>query len=106
MGMPTEKEIAAHIETVLPRTCKGMAAKLQAWSEVCCKSHQEAVILGHDGSMNEDLFALIVLAYTYFELAGSSSESWQDLCLLNARAAILKACIIRLGTENNQQAIK
>lgn len=102
MGMPTEKEIAAHIATVLPRTCKGMAARLQAWSDVCCKSHQEAVILEHDGSMNKDLFALIVLAYTYFELA----ESWQDLCLLDARAAILKACIIRLGKENNQQAIK
>lgn len=106
MGMPTEKGIAVHIETLLPITCKAMAARLQAWSDVGGKRHQQAVILEHDGSMNDDLYSLIVLAYTYFELAGSSSESWQNLCLLKARAAVLKACLIELGKENNQQASK
>ena len=58
----TKKVIIDHIETVLPRTCEGMATRLQAWLEVASKSHSETALLESDGSMDGDLFAKRELA--------------------------------------------
>ena len=99
MGMPTEKAMRLHVEMVLPRTCRTMADRLEAWLDVGSKGHQESAILDQDGTMNDELFALITLARVYFELAGSSRESWQNLCLLEARHAILAA--VRKNIESN-----
>ena len=37
MAMPTEKAMQAHIEMVLPRTCRAMADRLEAWLDVGVK---------------------------------------------------------------------
>ena len=99
MGMPTEKAMQAHIEKVLPRTCRAMSDMLEAWLDVGLKGHQESAILNQDGTMNDEMFALITLASAYFKLAGSSRESWQNLCLLEARRAVLAA--VRESIESN-----
>ena len=93
MEMTTEKAMQAHIEMVLPRTCRAMADRLAAWLNVALKDHQESAILNQDGTMNDELFSLITLARVYFELAGSSRESWQNLCLLEARRTVLAAVL-------------
>lgn len=103
MGIPTEKAMQAHIEMVLPRTSRAMADRLEAWLDVGLKDHQESAILNQDGSMNDELFALITLAREYFELAGSSRESWQNLCLLEARRAVLAAASKRLESNDIQE---
>lgn len=103
MGMPTEEEMQAHIEMVLPRTCRAMADRLEAWLDVGQKGHQESAILNQDGTLNDDLFSLIMLARVYFELAGSSRESWQNLCLLEARRTVLAAVLEIIESNANQK---
>ena len=103
MEMTMEKAMQAHIEMVLPRTCRTMADRLGAWLDVGLKGHQESAILNQDGSMNDELFALITLARAYFELAGSRCESWQNLCLLEARRAVLAAVREMIESNANQK---
>ena len=103
MGMPTEKAMQAHIEMVLPRTCRAMADRLEAWLDVGLKGHQESAILNQDGTLNDELFSLIMLARVYFELAGSSRESWQNLCLLEARRTVLAAVLESIESNANQK---
>ena len=94
-----ENELTERIERILPRSCNVLAVQLRKWIDIGTTSHSESLILDPDGSMNEELFALISLAHAYFTLAGASPESWQNLCLLQARVAILKSC---LGVLRNQ----
>ena len=97
--MPTSKQIEEHLESVLPRTCSMLAARLREWLDVSVTSHSEAAILASDGSLNDEAYALIQFARVFIEQVNLHAGETANLILLQARVGIMRHVMAAISND-------
>lgn len=86
-----EAAVTSAIGEKLPVEPKELMSRLELWLDLAVEPDAAKHLIKDDGSMNDDLYCLLKLAYTYFLVASRYSESTTALCLRSARIALLRA---------------
>lgn len=95
---PNDVEIA--IGAKMPATCDELRRRIGLWIELAQNDDAARHIVQADGSMADDLFVLLQLAYVYLELAGHYAGSTSDMILAGARKHILRTLAAALKEQH------
>ena len=97
--MVTLNDLEIAIGYKLPATCDELRRRLGTWIGIAKNNDAARLIVKADGSMNDDFFALLQLAYVYLELADNYDESTSNTILAGARKHILRTLAAALNKE-------
>ena len=95
----TLNDVGIAIGDKFPATCDELRRRLGLWIEIAQENDAAQHIVKADGSMDDDLFALLQLLYVYMELAGYCAESTSNAILARARKHILRTLVAALKQE-------
>ena len=95
----TPNDVKIAVEEKLPATCDELRRRLGLWLEIAKEEVAVRHIVKADGSMDDDLFALLQLVYVYMELAGYYAKSTSNTILAGARKHILRTLVAALKQE-------
>ena len=96
----TRQEIAARqIEACLPETCEELANRLRALAELGQGKDAAKSFISADGTLADDVCALLFMSYTFVKYSNAFSEATAALSLRSARSAIRSAILDAIDEE-------